>query len=316
MALPISKRKALAEWKLYLFVVPSLAMILTFSYFPAFSAVYHSFYDWRGGDSKEWVGAENFERAAMDSQLGYAFVVVFILIIANLFKMVPSIAMAVVIHRLKSEKWQYWYRVLLVVPMIVPGLVTLFIWKFFFDPNFGPLNAILDVTGLKAGLIWLDAHLLGWDVFAEGRPIPWLSSPHLIVPSMIIWGFPWIGAVGVLIFLAGLQSIGTDVYEAADLDGVTPFQKFLYIEFPLILTQVRLMLILMMIGTLQGFGLQLLLLGPEGGPSGAGMVPGLYMYNRAFSAGEFGYACAIGMILFVFILVLTFINNKYVRVQK
>jgi raffinose/stachyose/melibiose transport system permease protein len=175
---------------------------------------------------------------------------------------------------------------------------------------------MLDATGLKYALISLDQNFLRWDVFVEGRPIPWLSSPHLIVPSLILWGFPWIGAVGVLIFLAGLQAIGTDVYEAADLDGVTPFQKFLYIEFPLILTQVRLMLILMMIGTLQGFGLQLLLLGPEGGPAGAGMVPGLYMYNRAFTAGQFGYACAIGMILFVFILSLTFINNKYVRVSK
>jgi raffinose/stachyose/melibiose transport system permease protein len=72
----------------------------------------------------------------------------------------------------------------------------------------------------------------------------------------------------------------------------------------------------MIIGTLQGFGLQLLLLGDSGGPAGAGMVPGLWMYNRAFSAGEFGYACAIGLILFIFILALTWVNNKFVRVEK
>jgi raffinose/stachyose/melibiose transport system permease protein len=138
----------------------------------------------------------------------------------------------------------------------------------------------------------------------------------LIIPALIIWGFPWIGVVGVLIYLAGLQSIGTEVYEAADLDGVSGFQKFIHIEFPLILTQIRLMLILLVIGTIQGYGLQLLLLGDSGGPGGRGMVPGLWMYNRAFIAGEFGYACAIGMILFVFILALTYIQNKYVRVDK
>jgi raffinose/stachyose/melibiose transport system permease protein len=60
----------------------------------------------------------------------------------------------------------------------------------------------------------------------------------------------------------------------------------------------------------------LLLLGDAGGPGGRGMVPGLWMYNRAFIAGEFGYACAVGMVLFVFILGLTYINNKYVRVEK
>ena len=133
---------------------------------------------------------------------------------------------------------------------------------------------------------------------------------------MIIWGFPWIGAVGVLIFLAGLQSIGTEVYEAADLDGVTPFQKFVHIEFPLIMTQVRLSMVLMIIGTLQGYGLQFLLLGPDGGAGGRGMVPGLWMFNRAFIAGQFGYACALGLFLFVFILGLTWINNKFVKVDK
>jgi len=79
---------------------------------------------------------------------------------------------------------------------------------------------------------------------------------------------------------------------------------------------VRLMVVLMMIGTLQGYGLQFLLLGESGGPGGAGMVPGLWMFNRAFFAGEFGYACALGLFLFVVILGLTFINNKYIRVDK
>src|SRR5690606_37559766 len=105
-------------------------------------------------------------------------------------------------------------------------------------------------------------------------------------------------------------------YEAADLDGVGPFKKFLHIELPLIMTQVRLSLVLLVIGTLQGYGLQLLLLGDAGGPGGRGMTPGLWMYNRAFIAGEFGYACAVGLILFVLILLLTHLNQRYVRTDK
>lgn len=315
MALPITRQKALREWKLYFLIIPSLILIAMFAYFPAISAIYHSFFEWSGGDAKRFIGVDNFLRAFSDQTLWYSFGVVAILIVFNLFKMIPSIAMAVLIHRLKSDGWQYLYRVLLVIPMIVPGLVTLFIWKFYLDPNLGLLNRFLDASGLKSLLVWLDG-IFHWGLFYADTPIGWLSQPDLILPSLFIWGFPWIGAVGVLIYLAGLQSIGTEVYEAAELDGVGPFQKFLYIELPLILTQVRLTLVLLIIGTLQGYGLQLLLLGEGGGPGGRGMVPGLWMFSRAFTAGEFGYACAIGIILFAFILVLTLINNKYVRVEK
>jgi len=315
MSLPLSPKKALLEWKLYFFILPSLLAVGLFSYLPAVSAIYHSFFRWSGGDVKEFIGFGNFAAILQDKVFWSSFITIGILVVANVFKMIPSIFLAVLIHRLTSDRWQYWYRVLVVLPMIVPGLVTLFIWKFFFDPNFGVLNQVLDATGVKALLVQIDS-VFHWGVFQAGIPVAWLGEPLLIIPSLIIWGFPWVGAVGVLIFLAGLQSIGTEVYEAADLDGVTPFQKFLHIELPLIMTQVRLMFVLMIIGTLQGYGLQFLLLGEDGGPGGKGMVPGLWMFNRAFIAGEFGYACALGLVLFAFILMLTLINNKYVRVDK
>lgn len=156
MALPLSRQKALREWKLYFFIIPSLILVGTFSYFPAASAIYHSFFDWQGGDNKQLVGWANFQRAWSDPVLWDSFKTVSILIVFNLFKMIPSIAMAVLIHRLKSDASQYFYRVMLVVPMIVPSLVTLFIWKFFFDPNLGVLNNVLDATGLKSVLVSLD----------------------------------------------------------------------------------------------------------------------------------------------------------------
>lgn len=216
MPLPLSRQKALRERKLYFFVIPSVLLVATFSYFPAASAVYHSFFDWQGGDNKQFVGLANFQRTLGDGVLWDSFKTVSVLIVFNLFKMIPTILMAVLIHRLKSDRAQYLYRVLLVVPMIVPGLVTLFIWKFFFDPNLGVLNQVLDFTGIKTLLVQLD-HAFGWGVFSENVPIGWLSQPELILPSLFIWGFPWIGAVGVLIYLAGLQSIGQEVYEAAEL---------------------------------------------------------------------------------------------------
>lgn len=161
------------------------------------------------------------------------------------------------------------------------------------------------------GMIWTEPT----GQFLEGAPA-WLGSTDLVIPAIIFWGFPWVGTIGVLIYLSGLQQISQDVYEAAELDGVGPIGMLFRIELPLMMTQVRINLIFMTIGTLTTYEFFLLLLGADGGPGNRGMVPGLYMYKKAFEDGHFGYACALGMILFFIVLGLTIIYNKYVRVEK
>jgi ABC-type sugar transport system permease subunit len=251
-----------------------------------------------------------------DWLLWKSFTLIFILVAANLLKMWPSIFTAVCIHRLRSDRWQYVYRVLFVVPLIIPHMVGLLIWKFFYDPNVGPLNKVLTATHLDTALVWLDKWVLHLGVFTYPFKPAWLADPDLIIPALIFWGFPWVGVVGVLIYLAGLQNISKDVYEAAELDGIGSWGKFWRIELPLIMTQVRLNLVLMIIGTFQAYGFQLILLGPEGGPRNVGLTPGLYMYFQGFIEQRYGYACAIGLVLFCIILVLTIVNQKYVRVEK
>lgn len=241
------------------------------------------------------------------------FNLVFILVLASLFQMWPSIFTAVCIHRLKSEKSQYFYRVLFVIPMIIPSMVMLLIWKFFYDPNVGMLNKILVWSGMDKVLIWMDSSFLHWGVFTEPfRPV-WLGQQELIIPALIFWGFPWVGVVGVLIYLSGLQNISESVYEAAEIDGISSWGKFIYIELPLIMTQIRLNLIMMIIGTFQAYGLQLILLGPGGGPGNKGLTTGLYMFYSAFLQQKYGYACAIGLVLFFIILLFTIANQKFVR---
>jgi len=206
LARPITLKKALKEWRLYLFLLPALLVLVVFSYYPVVSAIFHSFYRWDGADTEQYIGFKHFVGIWHDSIFRRSFVVVFILVVANLFRMIPSIVAAVVIHRIRSDRAQYAYRVLFVVPMIVPALVILLVWKFFYEPNFGVLNRFLDITHLKSLLVRLDA-FFGWNAFHAGIPTAWLSTPQLIIPSLIFWGFPWIGVVGVLIYLAGLQAI-------------------------------------------------------------------------------------------------------------
>jgi ABC-type sugar transport system permease subunit len=301
------------RWQVYLFILPALTLILLFSYYPAVSGVFHSFYFWNGQDISYYTGGENYKLLWRDPVFRRGFGLVALLAAFNIVKMFPSIITAVWVHRLRSEKAQYWYRVAFVIPMIVPGMVVILIWKLFYDPTIGPLNQILRATGLMDCLVWLDQHVGHWNSFQPGVNPAWLGDRQLAIPALIFYGFPWVGAFGVLIYLAALQNIGTEIYEAADIDGVGWFRKFTKIELPLVMTQFRLNIILVFIGTLQDFGTILILFDQNGGPGGVVDVPGLYMYRQAFYLQNAGLACAAGIVLFTIIYVLTQFNNRVLR---
>jgi raffinose/stachyose/melibiose transport system permease protein len=310
------------HWPLYVLILPTLVLVLLFMYYPAISGVYHSFFRWDGDELATYVQGRNYSEALTnDPTLGRTFLNVGIIFAASLFKMIPSIITAVVIHRIASDRMRYTYRLLFVVPMVIPWMVGLLIWKFFYNPVVGLLNRFLYASGMMEVLIaanaWLKTSgIVQTVVFEAGRNPAWLGDSDLALPAFIFWGFPWIGIIGVLIYLSGLEKIPRSVYECAELDGVGWFGKFLYIELPLIATQVRVNLVLMIIGVLKGYGLILVLFGESGGPGGAVNVPGLYMYYNAFVKREAGYACAIGILVFFLILALTWVNNKFVRVEK
>ncbi len=303
-------------WPLYLLMIPTVGLVILFSYIPEVDAIKYSFFRWDGAFIEEFRGWENYSRAFFGDPLFWqSFGLVLLLLVFNAVKMWPSIFTAVVVHRLESERWQYIYRVLFVIPMIIPGLVGLLIWKSFYDPTVGIFNKILQKTYLMDVLARVDASYLHWNAFIGGQPA-WLANTKLIIPALVFWGFPWVGVIGVLIYLAGLQNISQDIYEAGKLDGISWWGKFTKLEFPLIMTQVRLNLILMTIGTLADYGLILILLGPHGGPGNVGMVPGLYMFREGFYNQQYGYACALGMIMFVIIMGITIVYQRLVRVDK
>jgi len=284
----------------YALILPTFIVVLMFRYYPAFSGVYHSFFEWDGALLKEWIGLSNYTEALQDAKLLQSFLVVLIFISANIIKMIPSIITALLIFHLKNEKFQYLYRVLFVVPMIIPGIVYMLLWKFFYEPNIGLLNQ----------------SLMAFGIIDPDFPPMWLADPNLVIPSIIFMGFPWVGVVSVLIFLSGLQSIPTAVYEASQIDGCGPIKRCITIEIPMIMAQVRLSLVLMIIASLKGFENILIMCNEFGGPNSMANVPGLYMFRMAFMEGRVGYACALGMLLFGVILVLTVLNDKYVRVEK
>jgi ABC-type glycerol-3-phosphate transport system permease component len=293
------------HWEVYLFIVPTLVLVALFQYYPAASGVFHSFFRWNGADIAEPVGFGNYLDLVRQSAFWDSFRLALILGAWNVVKMIPALLVAVCIHRCRSAGMQFFYRALFVVPMVIPGLIVVLIWRsFFFDATSGYLNKFLVASGLLDLLVHLD-QLLDWGgAFQTGRMPAWLGDQRLIVAACVVWGFPWVGSFAVLTYLAKLQNISKDVYEAADIDGVNWWRKFTRIELPLITGSIYLLLVFVIIESIKDAGMILALAGMSGGPGGAATVPALFMLRKAFIENQMGYACAVGIVLTAVVMLL------------
>lgn len=299
----IKWRQVFHHWEIYLFVVPTLVTLGLLVYYPAASGIFHSFFRWNGADIAEPLGFANYKDLLYSEEFWKSFRNAFIIGIWNIVKMIPPLFVAVSIHRCRSERMQFIYRVLFVIPMIIPPLVVALIWRsFFFEATNGYLNQFIEWGNLR-GLLNMIAPLFGWGTtFSEPGSPAWLGDPRLLMTAVIIWGFPWVGSLAVLTHLAKLQGISKDVYEAADIDGTTWWTRFTRIELPLITSSIYIMLVFAIIGTITDAGMILALAGMEGGPGGRVDVPALFMIRKAFVDNRMGYACAVGIILMLLVM--------------
>ncbi len=322
------------HWEIYFFIIPTLILIGLFQYYPASSGIFHSLFRWNGSDISEFVGFENYVDLLKNLEFWNSFKLAFILGFWNVIKMIPALLVAVCIHRTTSEKMQFFYRTLFVVPMVIPGLITVLIWRsFFFEATAGYLNQFLDWSGLmgllQAGGTYVSAKLadpsLGglskavlesfdWlTAFKAGTSPAWLGDPKIIIGACVVWGFPWVGSFAVLTHLAKLQNISKDIYEAADIDGATWWTRFTKIELPLLMGSIYLLLVFAIIDTIKDAGMILALAGIAGGPGGKATVPALFMLRKAFMDQQMGYACAVGIVLTVVVLLLQKICNMLLQ---
>lgn len=280
-------------WYCYVMISGTFALLVAFSYIPAVSAIYHSLTVWDGFRPPRWVGLKNYrEIFGSDVVFVKAFKNMALLVSWEVVRtMVFPLMAAVLIYRLRSERLAYFFRLLFVLPIVVPALVSILVWRQLFDPNVGLLNEIIGIFGIG--------------------PSNWLNAERTALPSLMLMGFPWIHGIDTLIYLAGLLAIPTEIIEAALVDGVGRWRRFFSMELPLIVPQIRLIVIVNSIYALQGFGWQLLV--TRGGPNNATTVPAWEMYRSAMEGTHYGMASAIGVVLFALILTLTLINNSFIR---
>ena len=280
----------------YLFLVPLFIGLLVFCYYPPIYGIVLSFFEKKSFGSAKFVGFSNYADLFADKIFQDSiFTMLKIMIPKLLISIIVPLVCAELIFAIRSKKMQSAYRVLVLLPIVAPGVVGLLIWRNLYDPNYGLFSEILRFFG----------------IIKEGQLIEWLNDPKYVIFSVVFMGFPWIGGTSVLIYMSGIMNISQEVIEASRLDGASTFRRIVSIDLPLLIGQVRYFLIFGIIGGLQDYGIQVAL--TEGGPGYSTYVPGYYMYNQAFMFDNFGYASSIGAVMFVIIAVFSGIASKFVK---
>ena len=298
MSLEAEKRGNYRLWSnmsCYGIVLPAVLILLVFIYLPVFWAFSKSMYEFEIGGESKFVGLSNYAEFLTGDPVTWKSLANMLLL--TLFYVVVRLTFPLVVAKfiisLPREKWRYLYRIVFLIPMVVPGVAVQLIWGSMIYADAGLLNEALRGLGL------------------HGLTTGWLTNPATALVCVALVGFPFIGGFEVLIYYAGLSAIPDSVNEAALLEGCVGIRKFFKIDIPMVMSQLKLILILTIIGGIQGFEGILIL--TQGMPGFETMVPGYWMYLNAFSFQRMGYACAIGVMLFVLIFGMTFLNFKYFR---
>lgn len=275
----------------YLFLLPALAAFALFAWYPIARSIEMSFQNVSLTGGSTWVGLDNFRLMLKDPVFGVAWrnSLEYVSWSLALGYFVP-VVVAILVREMRIGKG--FFRIVYFLPTIVPAAIAVIIWRFIYDPDAGFLNSFLGTFGV-------------------GRQL-WLQDVGLAKPSLVAL-MTWSGfGTTTLIYLASLQDISQELYEAAELDGATPLQRILRISLPHLYPVMSLMFLLQIIAVVQVFTEPFLL--TRGGPGRETITPAMYIYNRAFIRFDVGYASAwsVTMIIFLalFSIVYRVVNNR------
>ncbi|GAA1621397.1 sugar ABC transporter permease [Kribbella alba] len=288
---PSKYRQALPQ---YAAVSPFFILFAVFGAFPVLFSIYISFHSWDGIGQMKWVGLEQYSYLLTDPQFWTAISNTLIIWVLST---VPMLLLALVIANAlhTATRFRSFYRIAYFIPNITSLVAVTMVFGSIFSNNFGLLNAFLQSIGLSK--------------------IEWLSQPwgiKIAIASIVTWR--WVG-YNAIIFLAGLQAISADIYEAAKVDGASPSQTFWRITVPLLRPVILFTAVTSTIGGLQIFTESRVLFGNTdniGGPGGAGTTIVSYLYQSAFINNQFGYGAAIGWALFILIVLFSIINWRLI----
>lgn len=276
----------------YLYILPALAVFVVFIVLPLLQSVRYSLYDWDGLSPATWAGADNYVALVTDPDLRGAFVHALILLIFYAaFPVLIGLLLAAAMSRIKVRGLTF-FRTVLFLPQVLAMVVVAVAWRWVYAPT-GVLNQLL-------GLIGLGSH---------GEP--WLGNPDLALPAIGVAG-TWVGfGLCMVLFMAGVQSIPRELYEAARLDGAGALREFFAVTLPALRPQIAVATTLTIVAGLRNF--DLIYLTTAGGPGNSTSVPAYEVYHRAFELSQVGAAATVGVALTIVVFVLTAVVSRLVE---
>lgn len=279
-------------------LIPYLAGYLLFTIYPNIVSVYYSLLRWDGIAKPAFIGLENFVKVFQDQYVWRALYhnLILLLAVPPITVLLSLVLAYVLVNRRYAEN--KFHKVIFFLPNVMSTVIIALMWSFIYDGDFGILNALLRAVGIPIGKFY------------------WLGDTNTALAAVMV---PMIwGSVGfyVIIFMNAMNSIPASLYDSAIIDGAGPMTILFRITLPLIWGVVRIALIFIILGLFKGF--EILLVLTRGGPQGATDVIGLYMFTVAFGgrrtgsgvAPMYGYASAIGMLLFFILVGINLLMDK------
>jgi ABC-type sugar transport system permease subunit len=285
--LPITRRRQ--NWTPYLWVLPAVLLYAIFKLAPMVAGLYLALLQWDGIEPAKFVGLRNFQRMledeaillALGNNVQYALGTV-------VGKIVLSLFLALLLNQ--SLRGRSFYRTALFLPVVMSFVVVGILWAWLYNAQFGLVNSFMQRLGLDALIL------------------DWLGDPKVALWSLVavdVW--KWYG-FHMVIFLAGLQTIPVELYEAARIDGANRWRQFLHITLPLLQP---VMLVNVTLSLMGGFGVfDIPYVMTEGGPANSTLVMALHIYIQGFKFYKFGYAAALSYVLLTLVTILAAIQMR------
>jgi multiple sugar transport system permease protein len=282
------------EWTAYLFNAPGLILFAVFTVYAIYLSIFLSFHEWDLlSPEKPFVGLDNYREVLQDQDfhdaIGHTFYFT-----AGVVPLTMIIGLLLAVLLNTHVRGLGLFRTAYYLPVITPLVVASIIWKWVYNVDSGLANYYL----LQLGVI--------------DQPLLWLSDRDLAMPAVILMNV-WKGAgFSMVVYLAGLQAIPNELYEAADVDGAGPWTKFRRITLPLLAPTTFFLLIINSIGAMKAFT-QIFVMtnGGPPGPGGATTTAVFYVYTEAFRFLKMGYAAALGYALFAILFVFAFLQFRW-----
>lgn len=269
----------------YIFILPQIIGMLSFILGPMVYSLVISFSRWNLVDPPQWVGFENF-RVQFHDPLFWKVILntVYYSSVSVPLGIVISLGLALVLNN--KIKGVTWYRSIYFAPVVTPMVAVALVWAWLYNADFGAINTVLNYVGIKGP--------------------KWLADTTWAMPSIIIMSIWKSVGFNMVIFLAGLQDIPEQVYEAADLDGANRWYKFRDVTLPMLSPSIFFVMIISVMSSFQVFSQIYIMTG--GGPANSTNVIVLHIYNLAFRYWKMGEGSVVGWVLFAIILLFTLIQ--------